>query len=106
MVWTSREWVRRFMRGVALVALISVMLNTPKTFEYYPTLFYWTYAGLATNTFFPLLIVLDRKGQINDLSAWRTLLSSIYTGNVMWNSIRFCCSWFKDIGNCEKKNFY
>ena len=53
-VWTSREWVRRFMRGVALVALISVMLNTPKTFEYYPTLFYWTYAGLATNTQFVL----------------------------------------------------
>ena len=88
MVWTSREWVRRFMRGVALVALISVMLNTPKTFEYYPTLFYWTYAGLATNTFFPLLIILDRKGQkISDPSAWRTLLSSVPTSNanIFWN---------------------
>ena len=80
MVWTSREWVRRFMRGVALVALISVMLNTPKTFEYYPTLFYWTYAGLATNTFFPLLNILDRKGQ-------KSILSSIPSSNanILWN---------------------
>ena len=48
-VWTSKEWVRRALRGVALVALISVMLNTPKTFEYYPTLFYWTYSGTYTH---------------------------------------------------------
>ena len=49
-IWTSKEWVRRVLRGVALVALISVMLNTPKTFEVYPFLFYWTYAGTYYNS--------------------------------------------------------
>ena len=43
-VWTSKELPRKFLRAVSLLSLFSVMLNTPKTFEYYPYLFYVTYA--------------------------------------------------------------
>lgn len=35
-------WVRRLLRGFALVSLMSVSLNTPKTFERYPFLEYFT----------------------------------------------------------------
>lgn len=35
-------WVRRLMRFCALVSLLSVCLNTPKTFERYPPLKYIT----------------------------------------------------------------
>uniref|UniRef100_A0A1I8PTZ5 Sodium leak channel NALCN n=1 Tax=Stomoxys calcitrans TaxID=35570 RepID=A0A1I8PTZ5_STOCA len=36
--WVNKLWVRRLMRLCALVALASVSLNTPKTFERYPPL--------------------------------------------------------------------
>lgn len=41
--WVNKLWVRRFMRLCALVSLTSVSLNTPKTFERYPTLQYVTF---------------------------------------------------------------
>lgn len=34
--WVNKLWVRRLMRGCALVSLASVSLNTPKTFERVP----------------------------------------------------------------------
>lgn len=36
-------WVRRLMRLCALISLFSVCLNTPKTFERYPPLKYFTF---------------------------------------------------------------
>jgi len=41
--WVNLVWVRRLMRGCALVSLLSVTLNTPKTFEKYPSLRYITF---------------------------------------------------------------
>lgn len=41
--WINKLWVRRLMRFCALVALASVSLNTPKTFERYPLLQYFTF---------------------------------------------------------------
>ncbi|KAI9590564.1 hypothetical protein GQX74_008731 [Glossina fuscipes] len=41
--WVNKLWVRRLMRLCALVALASVSLNTPKTFERHPPLQYITF---------------------------------------------------------------
>lgn len=41
--WINKLWVRRLMRFCALVALASVSLNTPKTFERHPILQYFTF---------------------------------------------------------------
>jgi hypothetical protein len=38
-----RKGPRTFLRFLALVSLVSVMLNTPKTFEYHPELKWATY---------------------------------------------------------------
>lgn len=43
--WVNKLWVRRLMRFCALVALTSVSLNTPKTFERYPPLQYTTFVS-------------------------------------------------------------
>ena len=37
-IWPNRSRPRAFLRLLALISLISVMLNTPKTFEYAPYL--------------------------------------------------------------------
>ncbi len=39
-IWPSLPKSRIVLRTLALLSLISVMLNTPKTFEYYPSLRY------------------------------------------------------------------
>ncbi|KAL1109977.1 hypothetical protein AAG570_014086 [Ranatra chinensis] len=41
--WVNKRWVRRAMRSCALISLVSVSLNTPKTFEHYPPLQYITF---------------------------------------------------------------
>ncbi|XP_054265506.1 sodium leak channel NALCN isoform X2 [Macrosteles quadrilineatus] len=41
--WVNKLWVRRLMRACALISLLSVSLNTPKTFERYPPLQYITF---------------------------------------------------------------
>ncbi|XP_033169210.1 sodium leak channel non-selective protein isoform X1 [Drosophila mauritiana] len=43
--WVNKLWVRRLMRLCALVSLTSVSLNTPKTFERYPSLQFITFAS-------------------------------------------------------------
>lgn len=43
--WVNKLWVRRLMRLCALVALASVSLNTPKTFERHPPLQYITFVS-------------------------------------------------------------
>ena len=42
-IWFNRISTRRVLRGLALLSLISVMLNTPKTFVLFPSLVYVTY---------------------------------------------------------------
>ena len=42
-IWFNRKTTRRFLRGLALLSLLSVMLNTPKTFMLFPSLIYVTY---------------------------------------------------------------
>ncbi|BES93887.1 voltage-gated ion channel [Nesidiocoris tenuis] len=41
--WVNKRWVRRLMRSCALIGLVSVSLNTPKTFERVPALQYVTF---------------------------------------------------------------
>lgn len=43
--WVNKLWVRRLMRLCALVSLTSVSLNTPKTFERYPSLQFITFVS-------------------------------------------------------------
>lgn len=51
--WVNKLWVRRLMRFCALVALASVLLNTPKTFERYPPVQYITFfADIAVTLLF------------------------------------------------------
>ena len=42
--WVNRTWVRRALRACALASLISVSMNTPKTFDNYWSLLYVTFA--------------------------------------------------------------
>ncbi|KAI5641499.1 ion transport protein domain-containing protein [Phthorimaea operculella] len=42
--WVNKLWVRRILRLCALLSLVSVSLNTPKTFEKYPYLQIVTFA--------------------------------------------------------------
>ena len=41
--WVNKNWVRWVLRVCALLSLISVSMNTPKTFEMYPVLKYVTF---------------------------------------------------------------
>ena len=41
--WVNKNWVRRVLRGCALLSLVSVCINTPKTFELHPPLMYVTF---------------------------------------------------------------
>lgn len=41
--WINKEWVRWLLRGCALVSLMSVSMNTPKTFQEQPALEYITF---------------------------------------------------------------
>ncbi|KAG8230126.1 hypothetical protein J437_LFUL010618, partial [Ladona fulva] len=49
--WVNELWVRRLMRFCALLSLLSVSLNTPKTFERYPSLQYITFCVDLVVTF-------------------------------------------------------
>uniref|UniRef100_T1HU44 Sodium leak channel NALCN n=1 Tax=Rhodnius prolixus TaxID=13249 RepID=T1HU44_RHOPR len=49
--WVNKRWVRRLMRSCALVSLVSVSLNTPKTFERFPPLQYVTFCSDLIITF-------------------------------------------------------
>ena len=42
--WVNKEWVRRLLRACALVSLMSVSMNTPKTFQDIPALEYITFS--------------------------------------------------------------
>lgn len=42
--WVNKTWVRRVLRGCALLSIISVSMNTPRTFELIGTLMYVTFS--------------------------------------------------------------
>ncbi len=42
-IWPNKGLPRKILRFLSFVALISVILNTPRTFEYYPPLLYVTF---------------------------------------------------------------
>ncbi|CAB4070472.1 NALCN [Lepeophtheirus salmonis] len=44
-LWTNTSFARQIFRTLSLVSLVSVSLNTPKTFYNYPFLFYVTYTA-------------------------------------------------------------
>uniref|UniRef100_A0A1A8FDB8 Sodium leak channel NALCN n=2 Tax=Nothobranchius korthausae TaxID=1143690 RepID=A0A1A8FDB8_9TELE len=41
--WINKPWVHSLLRACAIVSVISVCMNTPKTFEHYPPLQYVTF---------------------------------------------------------------
>lgn len=43
-VWFFFQWVHSLLRICAIISVISVCMNTPKTFEHYPPLQYVTFA--------------------------------------------------------------
>lgn len=42
--WVNKLWVRRALRGFAMLSFVSVSMNTPKTFVEYSQLKYITFA--------------------------------------------------------------
>ncbi|XP_061707106.1 sodium leak channel NALCN isoform X1 [Cydia pomonella] len=50
--WVNKLWVRRILRLCALMSLVSVSLNTPKSFEKYPSLQTITFAVDCSVTLF------------------------------------------------------
>ncbi|KAJ8012504.1 hypothetical protein DPEC_G00043510 [Dallia pectoralis] len=42
-VWINKPWVHSLLRACAIISVISVCMNTPKTFEHYPPLQYVTF---------------------------------------------------------------
>nr|XP_005303456.1 sodium leak channel non-selective protein-like [Chrysemys picta bellii]XP_005303457.1 sodium leak channel non-selective protein-like [Chrysemys picta bellii] len=43
-LWINKPWVHSLLRICAIISVISVCMNTPKTFEHYPPLQYLTFA--------------------------------------------------------------
>uniref|UniRef100_A0A8B9HLN5 Sodium leak channel, non-selective n=1 Tax=Astyanax mexicanus TaxID=7994 RepID=A0A8B9HLN5_ASTMX len=43
-LWINKPWVHSLLRACAIISVISVCMNTPKTFEHYPPLEYVTFA--------------------------------------------------------------
>uniref|UniRef100_A0A8C1WFK2 Sodium leak channel NALCN n=1 Tax=Cyprinus carpio TaxID=7962 RepID=A0A8C1WFK2_CYPCA len=43
-LWINKPWVHSLLRACAIISVISVCMNTPKTFEHYPPLQYVTFA--------------------------------------------------------------
>ncbi|KAI1241766.1 hypothetical protein IHE44_0005256 [Lamprotornis superbus] len=43
-LWINKPWVHSLLRICAIISVISVCMNTPKTFEHYPPLQYVTFA--------------------------------------------------------------
>ncbi|XP_058885039.1 sodium leak channel non-selective protein isoform X1 [Acipenser ruthenus] len=43
-LWINKAWVHSLLRACAIISVISVCMNTPKTFEHYPPLQYVTFA--------------------------------------------------------------
>ncbi|KAF7647545.1 hypothetical protein LDENG_00170870 [Lucifuga dentata] len=41
--WINKPWVHSLLRACAIISVISVCMNTPKTFEHYPPLQYVTF---------------------------------------------------------------
>jgi len=41
--WVNKLWVRRVLRACACLSLISISMNTPKTFDMFPQLVYVTF---------------------------------------------------------------
>uniref|UniRef100_A0AAR2LNY6 Sodium leak channel NALCN n=1 Tax=Pygocentrus nattereri TaxID=42514 RepID=A0AAR2LNY6_PYGNA len=42
-LWINKPWVHSLLRACAIISVISVCMNTPKTFEHYPPLQYVTF---------------------------------------------------------------
>ena len=49
--WVNKLWVRRCLRVCALLSLISISMNTPKTFDFHPLLMYVTFIIDVVMTF-------------------------------------------------------
>ncbi|RXM37240.1 Sodium leak channel non-selective protein [Acipenser ruthenus] len=51
-LWINKPWVHSLLRACAIISVISVCMNTPKTFEHYPPL---QYVNFALDTLLMLL---------------------------------------------------
>ena len=68
-----RKGPRNFLRFLALVSLLSVIVNTPKTFQNYPSLLYTTYvADWVTLVAFvaEMITKINHMGLISDSGAY------------------------------------
>ncbi|XP_041355861.1 sodium leak channel non-selective protein-like [Gigantopelta aegis] len=50
--WVNKPWTRRLLRACAFVSMVSVSINTPRTFELYESLMYITFSLDMLITFF------------------------------------------------------
>ncbi len=67
LIWVRlslQKWVRRLLRACALVSLISVCMNTPRTFESYPYLLFVTFISDFLVTFL-FTVKIPKKHEIS-----------------------------------------
>jgi len=66
-------WMRRLLRWSALVCLVSVSLNTPRTFELYPYLQYVTFSCDITTTLLftaEMVVKINTRGLLKVIVYW------------------------------------
>ncbi|XP_046577854.1 LOW QUALITY PROTEIN: sodium leak channel non-selective protein-like [Haliotis rubra] len=66
--WVNKTWTRRLLRGCALLSMISVSMNTPKTFEKLPALMYVTFSIDMVITF---LFTAEMIAKMHIRGAWK-----------------------------------
>lgn len=84
--WVNKTWTRRLLRGCALLSMISVSMNTPKTFEKLPALMYVTFSIDMVITF---LFTAEMIAKMHIRGAWKVSVSpsSISLFNYVWSCL-------------------
>jgi hypothetical protein len=67
-IWPNQPRPRSFLRFLALISLLSVILNTPKTFEHYPQLIWMTFVA---DVICVIVFTAEMIAKIRDRGLWK-----------------------------------
>lgn len=84
--WINKEWVRWLLTGCALVSLMSVSMNTPKTFQDAPALEYVTFSLDLIVTF---LFTAEMIAKMHIRGVWKVKLFISVAQFIFTDSIVF-----------------
>nr|CAD7262604.1 unnamed protein product [Timema shepardi] len=91
--WVNMLWVRRLMRSCALLSLLSVSLNTPKTFEKHPPLQYVTFCCDLVVTFLftaEMIAKMHIRGILRVTTPYCIALKFVHLGEVPYLKDHWC----------------